>query len=228
MAVASVPWVCFCVTQRITGLVAAVYTPFNDDMELDVSVVPSQAKYLNDTGVHHILVAGTTGESVKLTVAERKELAEAWAKAAPAYGIKIYVHIAANALADARELARHAESISADGLVAMSTTYFRPSTVDALVTELQYMFSAAPSLPAWYYHIPSMTGDNNFKGFDMHDFLVANQGDGGAAKIPNLVGVKFTGEAAAASPPPVGCPVYGPVCILSWPPRLVCSRARRL
>lgn len=186
--------------QRITGLVAAVYTPFDEQLALDTSVVVKQAAYLNATGVHHVLVAGTTGESVKLTVAERKELAEAWAKVAPTYGINLFIHVGANAMADAQELARHAETIKAAGLVSMSSTYFRPSSVDALVDQLADIFGAAPSLPAWYYHIPSMTGDNYFRGFDMHDMLVANSISSesllqaASERVPNLVGIKYTGE----------------------------------
>merc|ERR1719498_507899 len=182
----------------ITGLVAAVYTPFDEQLALDTSVVVKQAAYLNATGVHHVLVAGTTGESVKLTVAERKQLAEAWAAVAPTYGINLFIHVGANAMADAQELARHAASIKAAGLVAMSSTYFRPSSVDALVSQLADIFGAAPLLPAWYYHIPSMTGDNYFRGFDMHALLVADITDGETSlptlrpRIPNLVGIKFT------------------------------------
>ena len=196
---------------------AAVYTPFDEQLALDTSVVVKQAAYLNATGVHHVLVAGTTGESVKLTVAERKQLAEAWAAVAPTYGINLFIHVGANAMADAQELARHAASIKAAGLVAMSSTYFRPSSVDALVSQLADIFGAAPLLPAWYYHIPSMTGDNYFRGFDMHALLVADITDGETSlptlrpRIPNLVGIKFTGEGRcrgryqalpATSPPP--------------------------
>lgn len=45
--------------------------------------------------------------------------------------------------------------------------------------------SSAPELPFYYYHIPSMTGMN----FTMVDFLLA-----AGNKIPNLVGIKYTGE----------------------------------
>jgi N-acetylneuraminate lyase len=181
-----------------------VYTPFDEDFSLNVSVVPAQAAYLNKTGVKSVLVAGTTGESVKLTTDERKALAEAWSKAGAAYGMRIFVHVGANALDDARELARHAQSIGASGLVSMSTTYFRPSTISQLIAELQFVFSAAPSMPAWYYHIPSMTGVNNFQGFNMFDMLQANNLTSSAA-IPNLVGIKFTGEQVATE---CACPQW--------------------
>lgn len=178
---------------------AAVYTPFDASLELDTTVVEQQAAYLNKTGVHTILVAGTTGESVKLTTAERKSLAEAWMKVSGKYNIRVLVHVGTNALPDARELAQHAESIGASGIVTMSTTYFRPSTIDQLLAELASIFNAAPTLPAWYYHIPSATGDNFYQGFNMADMLAANNlststGLAASAVVPTLVGIKFTGE----------------------------------
>ena len=54
---------------RITGLVAAVYSPFhaeNMTLNIDPKQVDAQAKYLNETGVGVAFVCGTTGESVGL------------------------------------------------------------------------------------------------------------------------------------------------------------------
>jgi N-acetylneuraminate lyase len=66
---------------RIDGLVAAVFSPFDKDSNLDLSVVPAQHAYLNATGVDWVFVGGTTGESLKLTKDERKDLNVAWIKA---------------------------------------------------------------------------------------------------------------------------------------------------
>jgi N-acetylneuraminate lyase len=65
----------------------------------------------------------------------------------------------------------------------MASSFFRPATVDALVEWSSLVAAAAPNLPFFYYHIPSMTNVD----FNMYDFLQAGQ-----SKIPTLAGVKFT------------------------------------
>ena len=63
---------------RLDGLVTAVFSPFDADGALNVSVVPAQREYLRATGVDWVFVGGTTGESLSLTLAERKALTETW------------------------------------------------------------------------------------------------------------------------------------------------------
>jgi len=71
--------------ERMKGLMAAAFTPFNatDGYSVNYNAVAQQASWLASTGVKHVLVAGTTGESVKLTTHERQLLAEEWVKYGP-------------------------------------------------------------------------------------------------------------------------------------------------
>ena len=150
---------------------------------VDLTRIPALAQYLNDTGVHWIFSAGSTGESVDLTVAERKAMAEAWVKIAPKYGQRVIVHVGADSVVDARDMAAHAQSIGADAIAAMPPTYIKPLTVEALVATIASVAGAAPDLPYLYYHIPSCTGVS----FKMFDFVQMADG-----KIPTLRGIKFT------------------------------------
>src|SRR5690606_4117262 len=61
-------------------------------------------------------------------------------------------------------------------------TFFKPSLRE-LADFLAEIAGAAPELPFYYYHMPSMTG----AGFGMIDFLREAEG-----RIPNLAGIKFT------------------------------------
>eukprot|EP00618_Florenciella_parvula_P005796 CAMPEP_0119506326 /NCGR_PEP_ID=MMETSP1344-20130328/26584_1 /TAXON_ID=236787 /ORGANISM="Florenciella parvula, Strain CCMP2471" /LENGTH=108 /DNA_ID=CAMNT_0007542853 /DNA_START=57 /DNA_END=380 /DNA_ORIENTATION=- len=64
---------------RQKGLVAAVQSPMTDDgMAINYTVVAMQAEYLQSTGVKRVFVAGTTGESLSLTMDERFKLVEQW------------------------------------------------------------------------------------------------------------------------------------------------------
>lgn len=164
---------------RVNGLVAAVLSPFDSEMRLNVSAVTAQREFLRATGVDYVFVAGTTGESVSLTVAERKELLEAWV----ATDAKVIAHVGAEAMGDVVELAQHAEASGALAIGAMPPSYFKPATVEALALVLNATCAAAPTIPCYYYHIPSMTGVT-FAMIDLVQTMV---------NVSNFAGVKYTG-----------------------------------
>merc|ERR1719336_3843482 len=164
----------------VTGLVAAVLTPFDADMKVNVSVVPAQAEYLRATGVGSVFVAGTTGESLKLTVDERKKLYTAWAQEPDFLHI---AHVGDECLQNAIELTQFAVSAGYKAIGVMPSVFFKPPNVDALVAWLKPIAEAANGLPMFYYHIPSMTGVE----FVMLDLVKA------AKDIPNFAGIKYTG-----------------------------------
>ena len=67
---------------RITGLVAATFTPMNPDGSINTDPIPSVVDHLEKTGVSGIYVNGSTGEGPSLTIAERQTLAEAFVESA--------------------------------------------------------------------------------------------------------------------------------------------------
>eukprot|EP00928_Gymnodinium_smaydae_P089269 TRINITY_DN73258_c0_g1_i1.p1 TRINITY_DN73258_c0_g1~~TRINITY_DN73258_c0_g1_i1.p1 ORF type:complete len:365 (-),score=69.81 TRINITY_DN73258_c0_g1_i1:103-1197(-) len=170
---------------RIKGRVTAVLTDYNDDGSLNLQSIPEMAKFQRRMGVAGVFVGGTTGDSVAMTLAERKALAEAWAPEARAQGLTFIVHVGAEALGDAVDLAQHAERIGADAIGAMPSIFFKPATVEIAAMWLQKIGAAAPKLPLYYYHIPSMTG----VVFKMLDLIKAVEQVG----VPQFVGVKYTG-----------------------------------
>lgn len=165
---------------RLDGLVSAVMTGFDKNGEVDPSLIPKQQAYLNETGVKWVFVGGTTGESLSLTVAERKILTEKWL----ATGTSVIIHCGAESLKDARELAKHAMEAGAKAVAAMPPTFFKPANAKALAMTLASVCSAAPSLPCYYYHIPSMTGVIQ----PMMDLVKAIE-----PLAPNFAGIKYTG-----------------------------------
>jgi N-acetylneuraminate lyase len=170
---------------RVTGLITAVFTPYHSNGTVNLDAVPSLAEFQKKMGAKGVFVGGTTGDSVSLSLAERKALAEAWAPAAKKNGLLFIVHVGAEALADATELTRHAQSLGADAVGCMPSVFFKPANVNALALWLQKVGQAAPKIPLYYYHIPSMTGVL----FPMIDLLKAVEQVG----VPNFAGVKYTG-----------------------------------
>jgi N-acetylneuraminate lyase len=168
---------------RLTGLVTATHTPFDDAGELNLTAIERQAEHLLKSGLQTVFIGGSTGESHSLTVAERHALAERWSAVARGTALRVVVHVGSNCLADARALAAQAEQLAATAVSAMAPSYFKPRSLDDLVGWCAAIADAAPGVPFYYYDIPSMTGVL----FPMPDFL-----DRAAAQIPSFAGIKFT------------------------------------
>jgi len=83
------------------------------------------------------------------------------------------------------ELAKHAESIGADGIALIPPfAPERPGTVETLALVLAQIGNSV-SLPLYYYHIPGTTGIN----FKMADIIRASRG-----VVNTLAGAKFVAE----------------------------------
>jgi N-acetylneuraminate lyase len=168
---------------RLTGLVTATHTPFDDAGELCLATVEKQAEHLLTNGVRTVFIGGSTGESHSLTLAERLMLAERWSAVARGSALRVVVHVGSNCLADARALAAGAEQLQAAAISALAPSYFKPRSLDDLVDWCAAVAAAAPGLPFYYYDIPAMTGVQ----LSMPEFL-----DRAAPRIANLAGIKFT------------------------------------
>jgi N-acetylneuraminate lyase len=167
---------------RLTGLIAAPFTPFDSDFRLRLDVVPRLAAHLVQQNVRGAFIGGTTGEWASLTLDERYRLAAAW-RAVAGPDLKVIVHVGHNCLADCRELARQAEEIGADAIAALMPSFFRPATVGLAVDFCRRIAEVAPKTPFYYYHMPDMTGVD----IDMHGFLPE-----AIRAIPTFRGIKFT------------------------------------
>jgi N-acetylneuraminate lyase len=169
--------------QRLRGLVAATHTPFHTDGSLNLAIVEQQAAHLLANDVTAVFIGGTTGESSSLSLDERRSLAQRWMEVARGTAMRVIVHVGANALCDARVLAAEAQQHGAHAIAALSPSYFKPRSLDALVACAADIAAAAPATPFYFYDIPSMTGVS----FPMADFLAQ-----ASERIPNLAGLKFT------------------------------------
>ncbi|XP_073498711.1 N-acetylneuraminate lyase [Phyllobates terribilis] len=171
--------------KRLKGLIAATFTPMNLNCEINLSTIQQYVDYLvQKQKIKNIFVNGTTGEGTSLSVQERKRLAEEWVKHARGKMDNVIVHVGCLSLEDSKELAAHAASCGADAISAVSPVFIKPSCPDALVMYMKEVASAAPSLPFYYYHIPSLTGVK----FQVNDLTGRMK-----VHIPSFRGVKFSG-----------------------------------
>jgi N-acetylneuraminate lyase len=168
--------------QRLTGLIAATYTPMDAQGNLRLEVVPAMVDRLIGEGVSGLYICGSTGEGMSLSGRERREVAASFVAAANKR-IPVIVQVGHNSLSEAAELAAHAQQIGADATSATAPSYFKVDSIEALGNCMADLAAAAPALPFYYYHIPALTG----AALDMPEFLEV-----AGPKIENLAGIKYT------------------------------------
>jgi len=167
---------------KINGIVAATFAAYQADGDLNLEIIPQLVDKLVADGVAGVYICGTNGEGPNMSVEERMAIAEAYVKAA-GKRILVLVHVGHTSIQECKKLAAHAAQIGADAFSAVAAFYFKPTSVQNLVDCMAEIASAAPEIPFYYYHMPTLTG----VGMDMVEFLEL-----GEKKIPNLAGIKYT------------------------------------
>ena len=164
------------------NLIAAPFTPMDDEGAVNLDIIPHYARYLINSQIKSVFVCGTTGEGPSLTTEERMLILEKWVNVANGE-LKIISHVGGNCIVQSKELASHAEKSGAFAIAAFAPSFFKPKTVEELLSFLAPIASSAPNLPFYYYHIPSLTGID----LATSDMLAPAE-----SMIPNFAGVKYT------------------------------------
>ncbi len=167
---------------KISGLIAAAFTPFHEDGSVNFEMIPVLVEKLMQDGVKGVFVCGSNGEGPNMTTEERMQVSETFIHAA-AKRMLVVVHVGHSSIQEARKLAAHAEETGADAISSVAAFYFKPTSVGNLADSMARIAAAAPSVPFYYYHIPQLTG----VAMDMVEFLNIAQ-----RSIPNLAGIKYT------------------------------------
>lgn len=150
---------------------------------VNYNIIPSYAKYFKNREIEGVLVNGTTGEGMSMTVEERKKTAEAWIAAGHVEGLTVMVQIGGAPYPDVIELAKHAEKIGVESVLILPELYFKPQSEEALVNYLSSIAKHCPSVALLYYHIPKFT---NVIVDLPRFFSLAKE------KIPSFAGIKYT------------------------------------
>ncbi|KAG8187864.1 hypothetical protein JTE90_002410 [Oedothorax gibbosus] len=169
--------------QSFKGLIAAPFTAFKPNGELNGDIFPKYVDHLVSHGVTGVFVNGTTGEGLSLTVEERKLVAEGWVAAAKNKLELVIIQVGANCVKDAQELSKHAEKIGATGIASLPPLFYKYQTHDHLIAYFKKLADVAPTLPLMLYHIPSYSGVE----IQLAEFMPKAR-----QAIPNFCGAKFT------------------------------------
>jgi dihydrodipicolinate synthase/N-acetylneuraminate lyase len=123
---------------------------------LDLDAIGSLAGFLVTGGLDGVLLAGTTGEGVLLTVDERRALVDRWVRDRPD-GFQVAVHAGAQSTHDTVSLAAHALDAGADAVAVIAPPYF-PLDDDELFLHFLGAANACDPLPFYVYEFVGRSG----------------------------------------------------------------------
>ena len=112
-------------TRMFEGVMQSTVTPLKEDFSPDLATFEKLLDFHVRTGATAISWPHHKGESLNLTIAERKALAEVAVKAV-AGRVPISIHVSALAVEDSMELAQHAQKIGADAIIAITPYFWNP------------------------------------------------------------------------------------------------------
>ncbi|HZP71825.1 MAG TPA: dihydrodipicolinate synthase family protein [Gaiellaceae bacterium] len=134
--------------------IAAALTPLAEGgAALDLEAVAPYVAFLADAGIDGLLVAGTTGEGMNLSIDERKRLLEAYAAGA----LPVIAHCGAQTTAGTIELARHAATLGVEGVAVIAPPYF-PLRADELLAHFTAAAAACAPTPFYAYELERASG----------------------------------------------------------------------
>lgn len=172
--------------KKLQGLIAAPFTPFRQDGELNLDLIPDYYRFLKGNGVTGAFICGSTGEGVSLTFDEKVAVMTAWAALTKKdRDFALIMFLGGTNIKECRELAKISEAEGVDAISFTSPFYFKPANVEQLAKCCAEVAAAAPNTAFYYYHIPVLTGGN----FAMIDLLKAVDN-----RIPTFHGIKYTHE----------------------------------
>jgi dihydrodipicolinate synthase/N-acetylneuraminate lyase len=162
----------------LKGVMQAPVTPCHDDFSIDLPTLEKAANFHVRTGATAITWPFHKSESLNMTIAERKAGAEAVVRVV-ARRVPVTIHVSALAVRDTIELARHAQKIGADCVVAI-TPYFWAPTPQAIY-DYFVKLGTSIDLPLLLYNSPGYLA-----GVEITSDLLARL----IERLPNLIGVK--------------------------------------
>jgi len=162
----------------LKGVMQSTVTPLKADFSPDLETFEKLVEFHVRTGATAIAWPHHKAESLNLTIAERKKFAEVAVKVT-AGRVPVSIHVSALAVEDTMDLARHAEKIGADAILAITPYFWNPSQ-DALY-DYFVRVGTAVGLPLIAYNSPSY-----LEGVEITGELTRRM----IERLPNFVAMK--------------------------------------
>ena len=168
--------------KKMKDLIVPTITPFDEKNKIDVEGIKAHFDFLIKAGVKDFYVLGTTGEVFLMNTEERKMVAELAVEYVGDRG-NIFIQVGSISTKEACDLARHAASIGAAGIGAVTPFYFNVSQREMEKYYLEIAESVRDDFPVYLYNLPGCTTN------DLLPETVSK-----LAEVKNIVGIKNSME----------------------------------
>ncbi|PVA09974.1 dihydrodipicolinate synthase family protein [Pelagivirga sediminicola] len=147
-------------TQRLTGIVTPLLTPFNDDFSVADDLYTDHARQCLADGVHYLSPFGTTSEALSHSVAERMRLVELLVQSGAARADQLMPGTGLCNLEETAALSRHAVELGCRAVMTLPPFFFVGASDEGLYRYFSLLIEKVGSdaLTICLYHIPQYAG----------------------------------------------------------------------
>ena len=156
-------------------------SPLDASDRVDEGALRKLTGFLIEKGADCLYPGGTTGEMFRLAVPERKRIAEIVVQEA-GKRVPVFIHVGAMRLDETLELARHAQAIGADGIGAVTPSYFVANDREMEEYYIAVAQSVSEDFPVYLYNIPQLAA-NDLTPAVIEKIL---------RRCPNVIGLKYS------------------------------------
>ncbi|MGL4540871.1 MAG: 4-hydroxy-tetrahydrodipicolinate synthase [Candidatus Rhabdochlamydia sp.] len=138
----------------LTGSVVALITPFTEEGAIDTLALGALIEWHIQQGSQGIVLCGSTGEGINLTLQEKLFIFEQGVQMAKGR-IPIIAGTGTSSTSTTVELTQAAKKIGVDGCLVIVPYYIKPSSQGCIV---HYKEVCSVRIPIFVYHHPGRTG----------------------------------------------------------------------
>jgi len=142
---------------RFNGLGVAIVTPMNKDKSIDFKGLSKLTEHLISNDVDYIVVQGTTGESVTLTVSEKQKTLDVILQVNQGR-VPVVFGVGGNNTLEVCQSFKKYDLTGVAAILSVSPAYNKPSQ-EGIYQHFKAI-SLATELPIILYNVPSRTGSN--------------------------------------------------------------------
>lgn len=142
---------------KFVGTGVAIVTPFKNNGEVDYKALNKLVQHIVKGGCNYLVVLGTTGESVTLTIEEKNKVVETVVKSNNGK-LPVVLGLGGNNTLQLLEEIKSTDFNGIDAILSVSPCYNKPS--QAGIIEHYKLVSKYCPVPIILYNVPSRTGSN--------------------------------------------------------------------
>jgi len=145
--------------KKLFGVTVALITPMDADGMFDPEAMRRLTSILIKKGVNCLYPCGTTGEMNKLSLKERKKVAETVISEVN-HRVTVFIHVGAEAETKTLKLAKHAYEIGADGIGIITPRFLGCNNREITGYYMRIAKELPNKFPIYLYNIPQYTASD--------------------------------------------------------------------